>query len=110
MRFTAAGMTFALTLAACAKENPQVVSGTATLTWDAVKMDTHYNALTSLNGYKIYYGTSAEGMRHTIKVPKDQTTYVVKDLAPGTWYFAVSAYTAGGIEGARSNVASTTIK
>jgi Fibronectin type III domain len=110
MRFTAASMTVALSLAACVQESPQVFSGTATLSWDAVKTDTRNKALTSLGGYKIYYGTSDRAMWYTIKVPKDQTTYVVKDLAPGTWYFAVSAYTTGGIEGARSSVASKTIQ
>ena len=45
----------------------------------------------------------------TLKDPT-QTTYVVKDLYPGPWYFAVNAYTTSGTEGALSNVASKTIK
>jgi hypothetical protein len=110
MRFTLASTTLALTLVGCTKESPQAFSGTATLRWDSVKMDTRDKALTNLAGYRIYYGTSDKALWYTTKVPKNQTTYVVKDLPPGTWYFAVSAYTTGGTESARSNVASKTIK
>jgi hypothetical protein len=49
-------------------------------------------------------------MWYTIKVPNpNQTTYVIKDLFPGTWYFAVSAYTTSGIESAPTKVASKKI-
>jgi hypothetical protein len=39
----------------------------------------------------------------------NETTYTVNNLRPGTWYFAVSAYTTNGTESAPSNVASKTI-
>ena len=45
----------------------------------------------------------------TLKDPR-QATYVVKNLYPGAWYFAVSAYTTSGTESALSEVVSKTIK
>ena len=97
---------------ACVKESPdQAFSGTATLTWTRVSTDTSGKALQGLSGYRVHYGTSAKAM-YTVVTLKDptQTTYVVKDLYPGIWYFAVNAYTTSGTEGALSNVASKTIK
>jgi hypothetical protein len=37
------------------------------------------------------------------------TTYVVEDLAPATWFFAVTAVTSSGTESTHSNVASKQI-
>jgi hypothetical protein len=37
------------------------------------------------------------------------TTYVVSDLAPGTWYFTILAVNASGIESGPAAVASKTI-
>jgi hypothetical protein len=85
--------------------------GSAALTWTRVKKDTNGKTLKDLAGYKIHYGTSPTGL-YTVVVLKDphQTRYVVRGLTPGEWYFAVSAYTASGAEGAESNVAAKTIK
>ena len=111
MRFVAVSLTLALGLVACVQESPQQPSGgTAKLSWDPVKMDTSGKPLKDLAGYKIHYGPSATAMWYTIKVPNPkQTTYVVKDLFPGTWYFAVSAYTASGTESASTPVVSKKI-
>ena len=38
------------------------------------------------------------------------TTYVIDDLAQGTWYFAMRAYTSAGLESAQTNVVSKTIQ
>lgn len=113
MRLALASLFLTLTVVACAKESAQqAFSGTATLHWDPVKADTSGKTLTNFGGYKIRYGPSASAMWYTIEVPgnPNTTTYVVKNLPPGTWYFAVSAYTTGGAEGARSNLGSKTIR
>jgi hypothetical protein len=106
-------LTLALSVvAACTKESPeQPFSGSAKLTWTVVKTDTRGKALPDIAGYKIRYGTSPTALYNVVvlKDPK-QTTYVVRDLYPGMWYFAVSAYTAGGTEGAQSNVAAKRIR
>ena len=111
MRFVVVSLILALGVTACVKQMPQETSGgTATLRWDPVGMDTSGKPLTHLAGYTIRYGPSDKAMWYTIKVRNPrQTTYVVKDLFPGTWYFSVSAYTSSGIEGAPSPVASKTI-
>ncbi len=72
-----------------------------TLAWDA-------NTETDLAGYKIYYGTApgVYGAPITIGV---QTTYTITGLAPGTYYFAVTAYNTSGLESGFSNEVSTTI-
>jgi fibronectin type III domain protein len=111
MRFALVSLTLALSLAACTKQSLQEpTGGSAILSWDPVKKDTSGKALRNLAGYKIHYGPSAKAMWYTIKVQNPgQTTYVVTDLFPGTWYFTVSAYTTSGTESAPSNVASKTI-
>jgi len=112
MHFRVASIVVVLSVTACVKGSPdEPFSGTATLTWSSVKTDVSGKALQDLAGYRIRYGTSAKAM-YTIVTVKDprQTTYVVKDLYPGTWYFAVTAYTTSGAESALSGVASKTIK
>ena len=111
-RFAVASVAVILTSAACVKTNPdQGFSGTATLTWTPVKTNTKGSALKDLAGYKVRYGTSPQGL-YTVVVLKDpaQTTYVVRDLYPGTWYFTVTAYTRSDVEGVPSGVGSKIIK
>jgi hypothetical protein len=36
-------------------------------------------------------------------------TYVVDNLTPGTWYFAIKAVTSAGLESSLSNIVSKTI-
>jgi hypothetical protein len=111
MRFALVSLILALSVTACTKVSQQEpAGGSAILSWDPVKMDTRGKPLTNLAGYKIRYGPSDKAMWYTIKVLNpNQTTYVVTDLFPGTWYFAVSAYTTSGTESAPSSVASKTI-
>ena len=108
MRFVIAIVTLALGATACAK---QASSGTATLSWTPVKTDSNGKALKDIAGYKIHYGTSPDAMNVVVVLKNpNQTSYVVKGLHPGTWYFAISAYTASGAEGVLSKVGSKTIK
>jgi hypothetical protein len=47
-------------------------------------------------GYRIYYGSSAEDLGYTVQIDTiGLQTYVIDDLAPGTWYFAVKAVASG---------------
>jgi hypothetical protein len=82
----------------------------AFLYWTPVTEDTDGNLLKGLAGYEIHYGTSPGALPFMIIVnDPDQTTYTVPGLPPGTWYFAVNAYTTSGAEGVVSNIASKTI-
>ena len=88
----------------------QSSNGTATLDWTAVTQNMNGTTLTNLAGYNIHYGTSAGNMSQTIQVSNPSlTAYVVTNLSSGAWYFAVAAYTSGGVEGVLSNVGSKTI-
>ncbi len=90
---------------------PPSVTGSATLSWQAPTQNTDNSALTNLAGYRIVYGTSASSLDRTITIPTPgTTTYVVDNLARGTWYFAVRAYTSNGSESANSTVGSKTIQ
>lgn len=86
-------------------------TGTATLSWTAPTRNSDGSTLTNLAGYKIVYGTSASALSRTIQVSNAGITrYVVEDLTPGTYYFAVKAYTSTGTESSTSSVASKTIR
>ncbi|HEY6641677.1 putative Ig domain-containing protein [Povalibacter sp.] len=85
-------------------------SGSATLSWAAPTQNTDGSALNDLAGYRIVYGTSSSALNQTIEISNPSVmSYVVDDLASGTWYFAVKAYTSAGAESSQSNVASKTI-
>lgn len=88
----------------------QMGTGTATLSWSAPDQNTDGSALTNLSGYRIYYGTDAQSLTQSVNVDSAGiTTYVVTNLGTGTWYFAISAYNAAGVESNASNIASKTI-
>ena len=86
-------------------------SGSATLTWTAPTRNTDGSTLSNLAGYRIVYGTSSSSLSRTIQVTNPGlTTYVVQNLSPGTYYFAVRSYSSTGVESSNSSVASKTIR
>ena len=88
----------------------QTFTDSATLNWTPVTQDSNGAVLMDLAGYEIFYGSSASAMDTRVELPDPtQTTYLVTNLARGTWYFAVAAYTSDGTQGVLSNVASKTI-
>lgn len=89
----------------------QVSLGSATLTWLPPTQNEDGTPIVGLAGYRIQYGTSPGALTQMIQAANPGlTSYVVGDLAPGTYYFAVKAYTSAGLESALSNVASKTIQ
>jgi hypothetical protein len=84
--------------------------GSATLSWTPPTQNTDGTSLTNLSGYRIYYGTNAASLGSSIQVTNaGLTSYTVGGLTPATYFFAVAAYTADGVEGAQSVVGSKTI-
>jgi hypothetical protein len=82
-------------------------SGAATLSWTPPTRNTDGTTLTNLAGYRIYYGTSSSSLTKTISINSaGLSSYVVSDLAPATYYFAITAVNSSGAESARSSVAS----
>jgi len=87
-----------------------IANGRATLSWTAPTENTDGSTLANLSGYRIRYGTSASALTSTIVIQNASvTTYVVEDLSPATWYFAVTAVNSTGAESTYSNVASKQI-
>jgi hypothetical protein len=85
-------------------------TGSATLTWSAPTVNTDGSPLTNLAGYYVHFGMNEASLTQIIDLTDASvTTYVVSDLPPGTYYFAVSAYNSLGLEGAWSNLASKTL-
>jgi hypothetical protein len=85
-------------------------TGTATLDWTPPTENADGSVLTNLAGYTVYYGTSPTNLSQSVKITNPGlTAYTMTNLQPGTWYFAVTSYSASGAESARSGVVSTRI-
>ena len=84
--------------------------GTVTLSWIAPTENTNGTPLTDLAGYHIRYGTDPGELTRSIDLSTTSTTaYEISGLSTGTYYFAISAYTAMGIESVDSAVGYKTI-
>jgi hypothetical protein len=77
----------------------------------APKTNADGTALTDLAGYHIYYGTSSGMYSESATVGDPSiTTYTIRSLSPGTYYFVLKAYDKNNVESAASAEASKTIK
>ncbi len=85
-------------------------SGSATVSWTPPTQNTDGSAISGLAGFKVVYGRSASDLSEVAQIANPGlASYVVTDLASGTWHFAVKAYTTSGAESALSNIGSKTI-
>jgi uncharacterized protein YjdB len=83
--------------------------GGASLAWDPPATNADGTAFANLAGYKLYYGTSPGSYTVVIDVGT-ATTYDIAGFAPGTYYFAVTAYDTSGNESSYSNEVSWTVQ
>lgn len=84
--------------------------GSATLSWLPPTGWSDGSQSRILGGYKIYYGASAVELSNSITVKNGGIArYVVENLTPGEYFFAITAFDQTGTESARSAVGSTTI-
>lgn len=82
----------------------------AVVRWTPPTQNTDNSPLTDLAGYRLNWGANASTLTQVAQVPNAAaTSYTVTSLTPGTWHFAVKAYTTAGIESALSNVTSKVI-
>jgi Fibronectin type III domain len=89
---------------------PAATAGTVTINWQPPTENVDGSALTNLAGYHIHYGASSGNYTQTISVSNPGiATYVVTDLTPGTYYFAVAAVNAAGTESPLSSEVSATV-
>lgn len=90
---------------------PTPVCGSeATLTWTAPTENTDGTPLTDLSGFNIFYGNASRTYFTTIDVANPAaTTYTITGLAPGTYYFAMTAKTSAGLESIQTNEVTKTL-
>ncbi len=89
----------------------QIATGSATINWVPPTENTDGSTLTNLAGYRIYYGTSANAMNQSVQIANaGLTSYVISNLAAGSWFFSVKSYTSAGSESDASNTATKTIQ
>ena len=73
--------------------------GSVTLDWTPPTRNTDGSSLTNIAGYRIIYGTSASALTKTIQIANPGlTSYLVENLAAGTWYFSIKTYNSLGTE------------
>lgn len=88
----------------------QTASGSATLNWQVPTQYADGTPMGDLAGYRIAYGRAANSMTQSAQVSNASlTTYTVGQLASGTWYFSLYAYTSAGAESESSPVLSKVI-
>ncbi|PCI14571.1 MAG: hypothetical protein COB71_02490 [Thiotrichales bacterium] len=97
---------------ASADKGTASVAGVANLSWVApsTRVDNSALPMSEIGGYKVYMGESATELTlyKDISDPY-QMEFIVKDLAAGTYYFAVTAYNQYGAESDFSVIASKSI-
>jgi hypothetical protein len=75
----------------------------ATLSWNPPMENTDGSPLVDLAGYKIYFGHVADSLDRVIVLRNPGLTrYLVENLYPETWYFAMTSFNARGHESGRS--------
>jgi hypothetical protein len=85
-------------------------SNAETLSWIAPTRNVDGSVLTDLAGFVIAYGASRNTLSQTVRIDNPSIDrYVLDTLAPGTYYFGIKAYSAGGAESALSAVVSKTV-
>jgi hypothetical protein len=84
--------------------------GSATLTWLPPTENIDGTALTNLAGYRLYWGHQPGSYTNSTAVMSPGiTTYVVENLASGTYYFAATAVNSSGAESAPSDAVSAVV-
>lgn len=94
--------------AAATPAAPTPVSGrSVALAWDVPTRTVEGETLGNLAGYRIHYGANANALVQAIEVQSaGANTFTVQNLPAGTYYFAVRAVTANGVESELSNIIS----
>jgi Fibronectin type III domain len=85
-------------------------SSTVSLSWVPPTQNSDGSPITNLAGYKIHYGTSSSDYTATVAVDNaGLTRYVIDNLKSGTYYFAITAYNAQGLESPLSGEITTSV-
>ena len=88
----------------------QISTGAVTVNWSTPTQNTNGTPLVNLAGFRIFYGTDPNNLSQSAQIANPGlTSYVLSNLAAGTWYIGLSDYTASGVQSSLSNIASTTV-
>jgi hypothetical protein len=88
----------------------QTATTTVTLGWQAPTQNDDGTPLTDLTGFRVYYGSATQNYVGTIAIDNaGLTQHVVEDLPTGTYFFAITAINAEGLESVYSTEVTTTI-
>lgn len=86
-------------------------TGVATINWMPPVENTDGSTISSLNGYKIYYGETPSSLSHVIVIDNPGvTSYVIENLDNNSiYYFAITAIDSNNVESPYSNIVSKNI-
>lgn len=85
--------------------------GSVTLSWSAPTQNEDGTPLTDLDGYRIYWGTTPGSYPSSVTIDNESvTTYVVDNLAPGTYEFVATSFNTSGVESGYSSPATRTVQ
>lgn len=83
----------------------QGASGSVTLSWEPPTLNADGSTLNNLAGYRIYYGRSPDDLDQSVVLRNPGLTrYVIENLSPAHWHFAMTSINSSGYEGKRSTV------
>jgi hypothetical protein len=89
----------------------QLTTATVTVSWNIPTQNTNGTPLTNLAGFRVYFGTDPNNLTQSEQIANPGvTSYVLTNLAPGTWYIGLVDYTTAGVASSFSNIASTTVQ
>jgi hypothetical protein len=84
----------------------QAALGAVTLSWAAPVTNQDGTPLTDLSSYTIYYGPESGNYTEAVDINNaGTTTYVLENLVPDTYYFAITASNDAGVESGYSDEA-----
>jgi hypothetical protein len=89
---------------------PTAATASVTVSWVAPIENVDGTALTDLAGFVIVYGTASDALSESVYIDNPSIDrYLLEDLASGTWYFGVKAYSSSGEESELSTIVSKKI-
>ena len=84
--------------------------GSATLSWTPPTENEDGTALSNLAGYRIYWGTTTGSYPNSVTINNPGVVmFVVDNLVPGSYVFAITAFNIAGVESVYSNTATKVV-
>ena len=84
--------------------------GSVTLSWTAPTENEDGSVLTDLDGYRLYWGKTPGNFTDSVTIDNESiTTYVVDNVASGTYEFVGTSFNTAGVESRYSNPATKVV-